>query len=87
MSIQINLQDLIHTHAAALPHSTGHAYQALKNQIEPQFFYQLLKYTHGNKTQAANIAGIDIGTLARKLKQYCIEVNKQIVSRLSGSEV
>lgn len=52
------------------------AYQDLLNEVEPIFLEELLKYTKGNKTWAARIAGMDRSTLGRKLKQHDIQVVK-----------
>lgn len=85
--ITLNLYDLIHMHAQHRTDTQKGAYYALKDQIEPAFFYLLLNYTQGNKSRAARIAGIDIGTLSRKLQQYCIQVNKQVVTQLAQGDV
>lgn len=68
---QVNFQSLI------LEGQSG-AYQRLLALIEPAFLHCLLEFTHANKSQAARIAGINISTLDRKLKQYNILINKQI---------
>jgi DNA-binding protein Fis len=85
--ISLNLHNLIHTHAQLDFTPKKGAYNALKAQIEPAFFYHLLEYTQGNKSRAAKIAGIDIGTLSRKLKYYCIQINKHIVTQVAQGDV
>lgn len=85
--ITLNLHDLIHIHAQQHPTQKKGAYYALKDQIEPAFFYHLLDYTQGNKSRAARIAGIDIGTLSRKLQRYCIQINKHIVTQVAQGDV
>ncbi len=70
---------LIHTQSQQ-PQSN--AYQTLKQHFEPAFFTALLKHTQGNKSAAARLAGMDTGTLARKLQHYCIRVEKKVVTSL-----
>jgi len=57
------------------------AYQDLLDEIEPPFFLELLKFTKGNKTRAAIIAGIDRSTLERRLKQHGIIFKKQMTRK------
>ena len=51
-------------------------YQVLLDSIEPAFIKELLRHTLGNKSQAAKHAGLDRGTLDRKIKKHGIIVEK-----------
>jgi DNA-binding protein Fis len=78
-NICIDILQLIHTESQQ---PQPHAYESLKQHFEPAFFTALLKYTQGNKSAAARLAGMDSGTLARKLQYYGIRVEKKVVTRL-----
>ena len=73
----IDLLQLLNTQSQQ---PTQAAYLALKQQTESAFFIALLQYTQGNKSAAARLAGIDTGTLTRKLQLYCIRVEKKVMS-------
>ena len=45
-------------------------YETVLSQIEPPMLDVIMQHTRGNQTQAANIMGINRGTLRKKLKKY-----------------
>ena len=47
----------------------GTIYRILLDSLEKPLFDRVLKYTHGNKVQAAKILGINRNTLRSKLKK------------------
>jgi DNA-binding protein Fis len=69
--LQLNVTQLIATHPTE-------AYRALQQQVERPFFACLMQYSHGNKTQAARLAGLDVGTLSRYLDRYGIVITKHV---------
>ncbi len=48
-------------------------YKMVIEQVENPLFRAVLEYSEGNQSQAAEILGINRGTLRKKLKQYNIE--------------
>ncbi len=48
-------------------------YKMVIEQVENPLFRAVLDYSDGNQSQAAEILGINRGTLRKKLKQYGIE--------------
>jgi Fis family transcriptional regulator len=51
-------------------HSTTNLYEMLLTEVEVPLFKATLNYTNGNQSRAAEILGINRGTLRKKLKQY-----------------
>lgn len=51
-------------------HSTTNLYDMLLAEVEAPLFKATLEYTNGNQSRAAEILGINRGTLRKKLKQY-----------------
>lgn len=45
-------------------------YQMLMNEVEVPLLRATLEHTHGNQCRAAEILGINRGTLRKKIKQY-----------------
>ena len=45
-------------------------YQLVIGEVEKPLFKAVLRYTNGNQSEAAEILGINRGTLRKKLKQY-----------------
>lgn len=45
-------------------------YDLVLAEIEQPFLDMVMQYTRGNQTRAANMLGINRGTLRKKLKQY-----------------
>ena len=52
----------------------GHApvefYQTVMEEVEQPLFRAVMSYTRGNQSRAADILGINRGTLRKKLKTY-----------------
>jgi len=48
-------------------------YQMVINEVEPALLNAVLEYTRGNQSKAAEVLGLNRGTLRKKLKQYHIE--------------
>lgn len=51
----------------------GDLYNLVLGQVEEPLFQEVMKYTNGNQSQAAEILGINRGTLRAKLKSYSIK--------------
>ena len=51
-------------------HKPGDLYQLVMGEVEKPLFSAVLEYTHGNQCEAADILGINRGTLRKKLKAY-----------------
>lgn len=45
-------------------------YDLVLAEVEQPFLDMVMQYTRGNQTRAANMLGINRGTLRKKLKQY-----------------
>jgi two-component system NtrC family response regulator len=45
------------------------------DSVEKHHIWRILKYTHGNKTEAARILGIGLATIYRKIEEYHILMN------------
>lgn len=45
-------------------------YELVLTEIEAPLLEEVMTYTRGNQTRAANLMGINRGTLRKKLKQY-----------------
>ncbi|MCC5825122.1 MULTISPECIES: DNA-binding transcriptional regulator Fis [Alkalimonas] len=45
-------------------------YNLVLSELERPLLEEVMKYTRGNQTRAANLMGINRGTLRKKLKQY-----------------
>ena len=53
-------------------HRPGHLYDLVMREIEEPLFRAVLDYAEGNQSRAADIVGINRGTLRKKLKSYGI---------------
>jgi len=53
-------------------HSVSDLYQLVLNEVEPPLLQTILKHSNGNQSKAAQMLGINRGTLRKKLKQYNI---------------
>ena len=53
-------------------HKPGDLYQLVLGEIEKPLFKAVLEYTDGNQSEAAEILGINRGTLRKKLRNYNI---------------
>lgn len=51
-------------------HKPGDLYQLVLGEVEKPLFNAVLSYTNGNQSEAAEILGINRGTLRKKLKTY-----------------
>ena len=51
-------------------HKPGDLYQLVLGEVEKPLFRAVLTYTNGNQSEAAEILGINRGTLRKKLKDY-----------------
>lgn len=54
-------------------HDVVGLYDMVMSEVELPLLESVLKYTHGNQTRAAEVLGINRGTLRKKLKQYGLE--------------
>ena len=78
VKVTINISEIV-----ATP-DQNNAYQAIKDKIEPVFLTELLKYTDNNKQHASRIAGLNVTTINRKLKQHGLVITKSV--RSGGGE-
>jgi Fis family transcriptional regulator len=53
-------------------HAPGHLYELVMHEVEEPLFRAVLDYAEGNQSRAADILGINRGTLRKKLKGYGI---------------
>jgi Fis family transcriptional regulator len=51
-------------------HKPGHLYDLVLREVEEPLFKAVLDYAEGNQCRAADILGINRGTLRKKLKTY-----------------
>ena len=51
-------------------HAPGHLYDLVMREVEEPLFRAVLDYSEGNQSRAADILGINRGTLRKKLKTY-----------------
>lgn len=51
-------------------HQPGQLYDLVLREVEEPLFKAVLDYTEGNQSRAAEILGINRGTLRKKLKTY-----------------
>ena len=51
-------------------HKPADIYKMVLGEVEPPLLQQVMDYTKGNQTLAADILGINRATLRKKLKQY-----------------
>jgi len=69
--IQECVQEAMETYFSNLDgHGTNDLYQMVVSEVEQPLLRVVLKYTRGNQTRAAEILGINRGTLRKKLKMY-----------------
>jgi Fis family transcriptional regulator len=54
-------------------HKPGDLYQLVMGEVEKPLFRAVLTYTNGNQSEAAEILGINRGTLRKKLKDYKLQ--------------
>jgi Fis family transcriptional regulator len=53
-------------------HAPGRLYDLVMREVEEPLFRSVLDYAEGNQSRAADILGINRGTLRKKLKYYGI---------------
>lgn len=53
-------------------HSPGRLYELVMREVEEPLFRAVLEYAEGNQSRAADILGINRGTLRKKLRHYGI---------------
>jgi Fis family transcriptional regulator, factor for inversion stimulation protein len=53
-------------------HAPGHLYDLVMREVEEPLFRAVLDYSAGNQSRAADILGINRGTLRKKLRVYGI---------------
>lgn len=51
-------------------HKPADLYQLVLSEVEKPLFRTVMEYTEGNQSEAAEILGINRGTLRKKLKSY-----------------
>jgi Fis family transcriptional regulator len=54
-------------------HAPGQLYNLVMREVEEPLFRAVLDYSEGNQSRAADILGINRGTLRKKLRVYGIE--------------
>ncbi len=84
MKITLDFQPILYPHPRHLspsdPLRQG-AYQRLLAVVIPPFLQALLLASAGNKAHAARLAGFNRSTLDRKLKQYDLVLQKQLMQQ------
>ncbi len=56
-------------------HAPGHLYDLVLREVEEPLFRAVLDYAEGNQSRAADILGLNRGTLRKKLRTYGISAN------------
>jgi Fis family transcriptional regulator len=51
-------------------HEVNDVYHVVMNEVEPAILDVVMNHVQGNQTHAAELLGINRGTLRKKLKQY-----------------
>jgi Fis family transcriptional regulator len=51
-------------------HTVNDLYDVVLSEVEPALLDVVMNHVEGNQTQAAELLGINRGTLRKKLKQY-----------------
>ena len=66
--------EALHNYFANLNgHKPGDLYKLVMSEVEKPLFRAVLVYTNGNQCEAAEILGINRGTLRKKLKAYKLQ--------------
>lgn len=66
-------EDALTTYFSTLNgHKPGDLYDLVLSEVERPLFRTVMQYTQGNQSRAAEILGINRGTLRKKLKNYAI---------------
>ena len=56
-------------------HAPGHLYDLVLREVEEPLFRAVLDYAEGNQSRAADILGLNRGTLRKKLRNYGISAS------------
>ncbi len=68
------IEEMIHAYFQDLDgHGTHDLHRLVMETVEPPMLRAVLRYTNGNQTRAAQILGINRGTLRKKLNHYQID--------------
>ena len=51
-------------------HAPGHLYELVLREVEEPLFKAVLEYVEGNQSRAADVLGINRGTLRKKLREF-----------------
>lgn len=54
-------------------HDPDALYRLVLSEVEAPLIAEVLQHAHGNQTRAAEILGINRGTLRKKIKQYRLD--------------
>jgi Fis family transcriptional regulator len=66
--------ECLHSYFANLNgHKPGDLYELVIGEVEKPLFRAVMSYTNGNQSEAAEILGINRGTLRKKLKAYKLQ--------------
>lgn len=69
------LRDQVYESLSIYFHNLGgqapsNLYELVRNEVEPPLLQVVMEFTEGNQTRAAEILGLNRGTLRKKLRQY-----------------
>lgn len=71
LSLRAFTEQALHTYFDRLNgHSTGDVYELVMREVEMAVFSAVMDHTNGNQSRAADILGINRGTLRRKLRSH-----------------
>ena len=71
MLLRTMTADALNSYFASLNgHKPGQLYDLVLREVEEPLFRAVLDYSEGNQSRAAEILGINRGTLRKKLKSY-----------------
>jgi Fis family transcriptional regulator, factor for inversion stimulation protein len=71
MPLRTMTADALNSYFASLNgHKPGQLYDLVLREVEEPLFRAVLDYSEGNQSRAAEILGINRGTLRKKLKNY-----------------
>ena len=71
MPLRAMTADALNSYFASLNgHKPGQLYDLVLREVEEPLFRAVLDYSEGNQSRAAEILGINRGTLRKKLKSY-----------------
>lgn len=66
--------DVVHSYLQDLQgHNIDNLYEIVMQEVEAPFLQAVLNHTGGNQTKAAELLGINRGTLRKKLQQHNIQ--------------